>query len=246
MTGIVRRDGQAGAQHDRACPTRSDQRGAPALGAVRRGRGRALAEDLTPLGDLTSALLPPEARADGRARGPRRRGAGRAACASTRPAQVDPTITVEWRADDGDHIAAGQTLAVIAGPLPAILTAERTALELPRPPVGRRHGHPPLRRRPRGGGRDAPQGVGHPQDHARPAGAREGRGAGRGRANHRGNLSDWVLLKDNHLAVLGIDEAVRRTRDRWPGRLAHVECDTFAQVVARRSTREPTPCCSTT
>ena len=31
-----------------------------------------------------------------------------------------------------------------------------------------------------------------------------------GGANHRGNLSDWVMLKDNHLAVLGIDEAVRR------------------------------------
>ena len=29
-----------------------------------------------------------------------------------------------------------------------------------------------------------------------------------GGANHRGNLSDWVLLKDNHLELFGIADAV--------------------------------------
>ena len=100
--------------------------------------------------------------------------------------QVDPTITVEWRADDGDRIAAGQTLAVIAGPLPRHPHRRAHRAELPRPPVGHRHGHEPLRRRGRGGGRDAPQGLGHPQDHARPAGAREGRRPGRRRAQPPG------------------------------------------------------------
>jgi nicotinate-nucleotide pyrophosphorylase (carboxylating) len=51
-----------------------------------------------------------------------------------------------------------------------------------------------------------------------------------GGANHRGNLSDWVLLKDNHLTVLGIDEAVRLARERWPARTVHVECDSLDQV----------------
>jgi nicotinate-nucleotide pyrophosphorylase (carboxylating) len=41
-----------------------------------------------------------------------------------------------------------------------------------------------------------------------------------------------VLLKDNHLAVLGIDEAVASARRDWPGRLVHVECDRFDQMVA--------------
>jgi len=51
-----------------------------------------------------------------------------------------------------------------------------------------------------------------------------------GGANHRGNLSDWVLLKDNHLTVLGIDDAVRLARLRWPARTVHVECETLDQV----------------
>ena len=48
--------------------------------------------------------------------------------------------------------------------------------------------------------------------------------------NHRGNLSDWILLKDNHLTVLGIEEAVRLARERWPARTVHVECDSLDQV----------------
>jgi nicotinate-nucleotide pyrophosphorylase (carboxylating) len=51
-----------------------------------------------------------------------------------------------------------------------------------------------------------------------------------GGANHRGSLSDGVLVKDNHLAGLSITEAVRRAHLRWPGRAVQVECDTLEQV----------------
>ena len=51
-----------------------------------------------------------------------------------------------------------------------------------------------------------------------------------GGANHRGSLSDLVLLKDNHLAGIGITEAVRRAHDMWPGRAVEVECDRITQV----------------
>jgi nicotinate-nucleotide pyrophosphorylase (carboxylating) len=51
-----------------------------------------------------------------------------------------------------------------------------------------------------------------------------------GGANHRGNLSDWVLLKDNHLELFGIGAAVTHARDRWPGRTVHVECGDLDQV----------------
>jgi nicotinate-nucleotide pyrophosphorylase (carboxylating) len=43
-------------------------------------------------------------------------------------------------------------------------------------------------------------------------------------------LSDWVLLKDNHLAVLGITDAVKRARERWPARTVHVECERLDQL----------------
>jgi len=54
--------------------------------------------------------------------------------------------------------------------------------------------------------------------------------AGGGR-NHRGNLSDWMLIKDNHLGGIGITEAVARAKDRWPARTVHVECDSIEQCV---------------
>ena len=54
-----------------------------------------------------------------------------------------------------------------------------------------------------------------------------------GGASHRGNLSDWVMFKDNHLSVLGIEEAVERARATWPARTIHVEVDsTEAMLVA--------------
>jgi nicotinate-nucleotide pyrophosphorylase (carboxylating) len=54
--------------------------------------------------------------------------------------------------------------------------------------------------------------------------------AGGGR-NHRGNLSDWVMLKDNHLMGIGIAKGVALAKDRWPGRTVHVECDRLDQVM---------------
>ena len=51
-----------------------------------------------------------------------------------------------------------------------------------------------------------------------------------GAVNHRGNLSDWVMFKDNHLAVLGIAEAVASAKATWPGRLVHVEATDLEQL----------------
>ena len=67
-----------------------------------------------------------------------------------------------------------------------------------------------------------------------------------GGASHRGNLSDWVMFKDNHLAAIGIDEAVRRARHAWPARTIHVEVDDIDGHASRRWTPAPTPSCSTT
>jgi len=51
-----------------------------------------------------------------------------------------------------------------------------------------------------------------------------------GGANHRGSLSDFVMVKDNHLTGITIEEAVDRARLHWPGRTVEVECDTHDQV----------------
>ncbi len=49
--------------------------------------------------------------------------------------------------------------------------------------------------------------------------------------NHRGSLSDAVLVKDNHLDGVSITDAVVRATQLWPGRMVEVECDRQAQVV---------------
>lgn len=187
---------------------------------------RALAEDLTPLGDLSAALLPTETRAEA-AFVVRDAGvvAG-LACVDETFRQVDPAVSVSWSVADGDGVAPGQKLASVTGPLAPVLTAERTALNI----LGHLSGiathtrafvdaAAPLRV---WDTRKTTPGLRALQKAAVRAG---------GARNHRGNLSDWVMFKDNHLTALGIAEGVARARDTWPGRTVHVECDRLDQVV---------------
>jgi nicotinate-nucleotide pyrophosphorylase (carboxylating) len=201
----------------------------PPITAVRAAVARALDEDLTPIGDLTSALLPPDlaatallvARTDGVL-------AGRL-CADEAFRQVDASLAVSWAADDGDRVAAGAEVGRVTGRLAPILTAERTALNF----LGHLSGVATLTARfvdaiAAAGGRLRVWDTRKTTPGLRPlekAAVRAGGGA-----NHRGNLSDWVLLKDNHLALFGIAEAVERARRRWPGRTVHVECGDADQV----------------
>lgn len=186
----------------------------------------ALAEDLTPLGDLSAALLPPEARAEARFVN-REPGvlAGRA-CVDETFRQVDPSIEVTWHVADGDVLDGRTVLAEVRGPLASVLTGERTALNF----LGHLSGiatrtrafvdaAAPLRV---WDTRKTVPGLRALQKAAVRAG---------GARNHRGNLSDWVMFKDNHLTALGIGEAVRRARDTWPGRTVHVECDRLEQLL---------------
>jgi len=198
----------------------------PPITAVRAAVARALEEDLTPLGDITSGLLPEglPGEADFVVRTPGVL-AG-TACATEAFAQVDPTVVMDWAATDGDDVDAKQVVGHVSGPLASILTAERTALNF----LGHLSGIATATRtlvEATGGNariwdtRKTTPGLRALEKAAVRAG---------GGANHRGNLSDWVLLKDNHLTVLGIDEAVRLARERWPARTVHVECETIEQV----------------
>lgn len=198
----------------------------PPAAAVAEVVARALAEDLGPLGDLTAALVPDDAvaRAEFVAR---REGvvAGRL-CVLATFAAVDPAVTVEWRLSDGLEVRSGEVIGVVEGPLASILTAERTALNL----LGRLSGIATVTR----AYVRAAQGNARIRDTRKTtpglralekAAVRAGGGA-----NHRGSLSDGILIKDNHLAGMSITQAVRRARRRWPGQLVEVECDTLDQV----------------
>ncbi len=196
--------------------------------AVRDAVARALAEDLTPLGDITSALLPVGALAVADFV-PRRAGvlAG-TSCATEAFAQLDPAVEVDWSAADGDFVAAEQVVGTVTGPMASILTGERTALNF----LCHLSGVATITRRfadaaAVGGDariwdtRKTTPGLRSLQKAAVRAG---------GAVNHRGNLSDWVMLKDNHLALLGIAEAVASAKATWPGRLVHVEAGDLSQV----------------
>jgi nicotinate-nucleotide pyrophosphorylase (carboxylating) len=190
---------------------------------------RALAEDLLPLGDLTAALVPAEATAHlaivSRSAGVV---AGRA-CALEAFRQVDPTLEVRWRIGDGGAVVPGDHVAEVVGPLRSILTAERTVLNF----LGHLSGVATLTRRYVDAVRAANPATRVLDTRKTTPGLRALEKAAvraGGGHNHRGSLSDAVLVKDNHLAGLSIGAAVARAKDLWPGRMVEVECDHPAQV----------------
>ncbi len=201
----------------------------PPIDAVRDAVKQALAEDLTPLGDLTSSLVPPmlsEARIV-----PRRPGrlAG-TLCVDETFAAVDANVVVSWSVDEGAVVSAGEVAGIVRGPLASILTAERTALNF----LGHLSGIATLTAEyveaaASAGGRAQVWDTRKTTPGLRSlekAAVRSGGGR-----NHRGNLSDWILVKDNHLVGIGIAQAVATARDRWPGRPVQIECDIFDQCV---------------
>ena len=210
----------------------------PPVSAVGEAVARALAEDLGVLGDLTStALIPAEtggtghfvARAAGVVAG--------TAAATAVFAQLDPAVAVSWAAADGDAVTAGQRIGTVTGPLRSLLTGERSALNF----LSHLSGVASLTR----AHVDAVAAATLPGQRCRIRDTRKTTPGLRalekaavragGGANHRGNLSDAVLVKDNHLRHCGITEAVRRARERWPGAVVEVECDTLDQLVEAKA-----------
>jgi nicotinate-nucleotide pyrophosphorylase (carboxylating) len=205
----------------------------PPVAIVRDVVARALAEDLGTLGDLTSlAVVPVDARSRGALVA---RSAGVLAGSSAARevfGQVDSTIEVCWHAVDGAALGAGEVLAHLEGPARSLLVAERTALNL----LCHCSGVATLTR----AFADAVAGTGARIRDTRKtlpglralekAAVRAGGGT-----NHRESLSDAILVKDNHLVHLPLRDAVERARERWPGRIVEVECDTLEQVAEAKA-----------
>jgi nicotinate-nucleotide pyrophosphorylase (carboxylating) len=191
----------------------------------------ALAEDIGLLGDLTSIATVRDDEPGSAVLAAREEGvlAG-TALVDEAFRQVDPAVEVRWNLRDGDPIEPGTVIAAITGPRRGILTGERVALNF----LCHCSGIASLTRRyvraARGNARILDTRKTLPGLRAvQRAAVRAGGGF-----NHRDSLSAAVLIKDNHLAGLGLTPAVERARSRWPMRIVEVECETIDQVIEAR------------
>lgn len=190
----------------------------------------ALAEDLGRAGDITAqACIAPDARLTAVFAARRPGVIAGLACARLALAELDPEARFEALVADGDGVAAGAALARVDANARALLSAERTGLNL----MGRLSGIATLTR----AYVDAVAGT-----KARIVDTRKTTPGLRalekyavrcgGGVNHRFGLDDAILIKDNHVAACGsVGEAVRRAR-AFAGHLTkvEVEVDSLAQL----------------
>jgi nicotinate-nucleotide pyrophosphorylase (carboxylating) len=177
---------------------------------------RALAEDIA-WGDVTTqALVPPDARATAEARA-KRPGvlAGIEVFVQTFRT-LDPAVQVDVRVPDGARLAAGDVIAVLEGRAAPMLSAERVALNFLQRMSGIATataafvalvGDRPVRIIDT---RKTAPGLRILDKYAVRCG---------GGSNHRYNLADAVLIKDNHLAIarregLSLAQVIARVRER--------------------------------
>jgi nicotinate-nucleotide pyrophosphorylase (carboxylating) len=190
----------------------------------------ALAEDLGSEGDITTSAA---CRPDDVGKGQLVCGEPCTVAGQTVVARVfalaGPGASYRQLVKDGDSAAAGQALGEVEGPLPAVLSGERTALNF----LCHMSGIATLTARlvamaaPRGvrimDTRKTTPGLRVLEKYAVSMG---------GGTNHRVGLYDGVIIKDNHIAAAGgIPVAVRRVRnslaDRFP---LEVEASTLVEV----------------
>lgn len=141
--------------------------------------------------------------------------------------KLDPNVQVTINEQDGSHLAAGDTIAVISGSARALLSAERTALNILQHLSGiatlTQHYVAAIE----GTGtklldtRKTIPGLRVLGKYATACG---------GAHNHRMGLFDAVMIKDNHIAVAGsVSAAVAGALAAGQTKI-QVECDTLEQV----------------
>jgi nicotinate-nucleotide pyrophosphorylase (carboxylating) len=196
---------------------------------VRRIAELALAEDLAGGTDITTdATVAADAVATGDLVARRPGVVAGLALAREVFARVGAAAVVEHVAD-GAAVAAGDVLLTVTGPARAILTGERSALNL----LGQLSGVATLTARwvaaLDGTGaivrdtRKTVPGLRTAQKYAVRCG---------GGANHRMGLADQALVKDNHIVAAGnVQAALGAVRALHPDVVCEVECDTYEQVV---------------
>ncbi|HQC33350.1 MAG TPA: carboxylating nicotinate-nucleotide diphosphorylase [Methanoculleus sp.] len=139
-------------------------------------------------------------------------------------------VTVRERSADGRAVAPGTVLLDLDGPARAILLVERTALNI----IGRMSGIATRTR-------EAVEAVRAVSPDVRVAATRKTAPGLRvldkkavilgGGDPHRYTLSDMVLIKDNHLALTPLAEAIRRAKEESLYRVVEVEVETVEDAV---------------
>ncbi|WP_413353681.1 carboxylating nicotinate-nucleotide diphosphorylase [Microbacterium sp. 1P06AB] len=186
----------------------------------------ALLED-APWGDITSeALIPASATATAELVAREAGVFSGGAVFSAAFTLTDHGVETDLRVPDGARFSRGDVLAVVTGPARAILTAERIGLNFVQRMSGIATVTAAYRDAVAGTGvciadtRKTTPGLRAFERHA----VRSGGGA-----NHRHSLSDAVMAKDNHLAVLtrsglSVTEAIIEAKTRLP-HTAHIEIE---------------------
>ncbi|MEP7305236.1 MAG: carboxylating nicotinate-nucleotide diphosphorylase [Acidobacteriota bacterium] len=186
----------------------------------------ALVEDIGS-GDVTAELVPADQRVTGKviSREP--------AILCGRPwvtevfRQLDPSVQLTWTADDGDRIAANQTLFEIAGLARPVLTGERAALNFLQLLSGTATATRRYVEAIAGTAstildtRKTLPGLRTAQKYAVLCG---------GAQNLRIGLFDQVLIKENHIAAAGsLTEAIRAARRAAGSKKVEVEVETLQE-----------------
>lgn len=195
--------------------------------AVRRDVIRALEEDLGS-GDVTADLLPASRLAHARV--------------ITRESAVlcgqdwfdtcfrvlDSAVTIEWLAEEGSRVSPGQLLCRVHGPVRALVSAERSALNFLQTlsaTATTTAAHVEAIRGTRATILDTRKtlpGLRLAQKYA----VRTGGGM-----NHRMGLYDAILIKENHIAAAGsLAAAVGRARNLHPSIMVEVEVENFSEL----------------
>lgn len=188
---------------------------------------QALAEDVGS-GDITAALIPADRQAE-------------ATIISREPAvlcgtawaeevfrQVDPAITVQWLAADGDQLEPNKPFCQMSGPARGLLTGERSALNFIQMLSATATHARRLYDLVDGTGvklldtRKTLPGLRLAQKYAVTQG---------GCHNHRIGLFDAFLIKENHIAACGgIQQVIDQARAQSPGKPVEVEVENLDEL----------------
>ena len=135
---------------------------------------------------------------------------------------LDAGVQIDWRCEDGDDLHAGQTWCIIEGPVRAILSGERTALNFAQLLAGTATATRTLVRELQGtqaqllDTRKTVPGLRLAQKYAVQCG---------GGNNHRLGLYDGILIKENHIRSSGSIASALAAAETQAGRVDLIEIE---------------------
>ena len=199
----------------------------PPLASIREDVARALAEDIG-TGDVTAALISPDARASAHIVCREDAVLAGAPWGDECFRQLDPDVRIHWGHHDGDRVSADTVLCELEGNARALVAGERNALNF----LQTLSGTATVTR----SYVDAVAGT-----HARILDTRKTIPGLRlaqkyavrcgGGHNHRLGLYDAILIKENHVAAAGgITNAIRAARATSPGVFLDCEVESLDEL----------------